>query len=99
VILFEPSTSEHISARTIDQIPITALSPAADCRTFAIGFVFLLFSSLLNHFPPVPPNCKRKLGHEFAKSMFMMCICRSRHFMDFDNTRVLENLNHHANLD
>ncbi|CAG8973542.1 hypothetical protein HYALB_00002868 [Hymenoscyphus albidus] len=38
VILFEPSTSEHISARTIDQIPVTALAPAADCRTYAIGF-------------------------------------------------------------
>ena len=37
VILFEPTTSEHISARTIDQIAITALAPAADCRTFAIG--------------------------------------------------------------
>lgn len=37
VILFEPSTSEHISARTIDQIPVTALAPAADCRTYAIG--------------------------------------------------------------
>ncbi|KAI0832966.1 hypothetical protein F5Y06DRAFT_301384 [Hypoxylon sp. FL0890] len=38
VILFEPTTSEHISARTIDQIPVTALAPAADCRTFAIGY-------------------------------------------------------------
>jgi hypothetical protein len=38
VILFEPTTSEHISARTIDQIPITALAPAADCRTYAIGY-------------------------------------------------------------
>ncbi|KAN0119609.1 hypothetical protein V8E51_001817 [Hyaloscypha variabilis] len=38
VILFEPTTSEHISARTIDQIPITALAPAADCRTYALGF-------------------------------------------------------------
>ena len=38
MILFEPTTSEHISARTIDQIPITALAPAADCRTYAIGF-------------------------------------------------------------
>lgn len=38
VILFEPTTSEHISARTIDQIPVTALAPAADCRTYAIGF-------------------------------------------------------------
>ena len=39
VILFEPTTSEHLSARTIDQIAITAISPAADCRTFAIGYV------------------------------------------------------------
>ncbi|RYP09914.1 hypothetical protein DL765_008286 [Monosporascus sp. GIB2] len=38
VILFEPTTSEHISARTIDQIAVTALAPAADCRTFAIGY-------------------------------------------------------------
>ncbi|KAI9744864.1 MAG: hypothetical protein M1818_001789 [Claussenomyces sp. TS43310] len=38
VILFEPSTSEHISARTIDQVPITALAPASDCRTYAIGY-------------------------------------------------------------
>lgn len=37
VILFEPSTSEHISARTIFD-PVTALAPAADCRTFAIGY-------------------------------------------------------------
>jgi WD40 repeat protein len=39
IILFEPSTSEHISARTLDQIAVTALAPAADCRTFAIGYV------------------------------------------------------------
>lgn len=38
VILFEPSTSEHISARTIYD-PITALAPASDCRTFAIGYL------------------------------------------------------------
>ncbi|KAK3899306.1 hypothetical protein C8A05DRAFT_18238 [Staphylotrichum tortipilum] len=38
VILFEPTTSEHLSARTIDQIAISAISPAADCRTFAIGY-------------------------------------------------------------
>ncbi|KAK3315033.1 hypothetical protein B0H66DRAFT_331519 [Apodospora peruviana] len=38
VIMFEPSTSEHISARTIDQISITAIAPASDCRTFAIGY-------------------------------------------------------------
>lgn len=37
VILFEPSTSEHISARTIYD-PITAVAPASDCRTFAIGY-------------------------------------------------------------
>ncbi|KAH0266552.1 hypothetical protein KCU91_g10679, partial [Aureobasidium melanogenum] len=37
IILFEPSTSEHISARTIYD-PITAIAPAADSRTFAIGF-------------------------------------------------------------
>lgn len=38
IILFEPSTSEHISARTIFD-PITALAPASDCRTFAIGYL------------------------------------------------------------
>lgn len=38
VVLFEPSTSEHISARTIFD-PITALAPAMDCRTYAIGYV------------------------------------------------------------
>ncbi|KAF2018937.1 hypothetical protein BU24DRAFT_342511 [Aaosphaeria arxii CBS 175.79] len=38
VILFEPQTSEHLSARTIFD-PITALAPAADCRTFAIGYL------------------------------------------------------------
>ncbi|KAF2196764.1 hypothetical protein GQ43DRAFT_484676 [Delitschia confertaspora ATCC 74209] len=38
VILFEPSTSEHLSSRTIFD-PITALAPAADCRTFAIGYL------------------------------------------------------------
>ncbi|KAK2736322.1 hypothetical protein FQN55_001708 [Onygenales sp. PD_40] len=37
VILFEPSTSEHISARTIFD-PITALAPGTDCRTYAIGY-------------------------------------------------------------
>jgi len=36
IIIFEPTTSEHISARTIFD-PITALAPANDCRTFAIG--------------------------------------------------------------
>ncbi|KAH8425187.1 uncharacterized protein LDX57_002936 [Aspergillus melleus] len=36
VILFEPSTSENISCRTIFD-PITALAPGSDCRTYAIG--------------------------------------------------------------
>lgn len=40
VILFEPSTSEHISARTIFD-PITALAPAFDCQTYAIGSVII----------------------------------------------------------
>lgn len=44
MILFEPTTSEHLSARTLDQIAITAISPAADCRTFAIGWVQPPFS-------------------------------------------------------
>lgn len=38
VILFEPSTSEHISTRTIFD-PITSLAPATDCKTYAIGYV------------------------------------------------------------
>ncbi|RMZ85615.1 hypothetical protein DV737_g544, partial [Chaetothyriales sp. CBS 132003] len=37
VILFEPSTSEHVSARTIFD-PITAIAPSADCKTYAIGY-------------------------------------------------------------
>ncbi|KAL2813915.1 hypothetical protein BJX63DRAFT_209257 [Aspergillus granulosus] len=37
VILFEPSTSENVSCRTIFD-PITALAPATDCRTYAIGY-------------------------------------------------------------
>ncbi|PKS09746.1 hypothetical protein jhhlp_004367 [Lomentospora prolificans] len=38
IILFEPRTQEHVSARTIDQIAVTALAPSGDCRTFAIGY-------------------------------------------------------------
>ncbi|EPQ67855.1 Bgt-2838 [Blumeria graminis f. sp. tritici] len=38
VILFELSTSENLNVKTIDQVSITALAPAVDCRTFAIGF-------------------------------------------------------------
>ncbi|PGH14492.1 hypothetical protein AJ79_02985 [Helicocarpus griseus UAMH5409] len=37
VILYEPATSEHVSSRTIFD-PITALAPANDCRTYAIGY-------------------------------------------------------------
>lgn len=49
IILFEPSTSEHLSARTIFD-PITALAPASDCRTFAIGYVRLgQWQSFTNH--------------------------------------------------
>lgn len=48
VILFEPSTSEHISSKTIFD-PITSLAPASDCRTFAIGCV----SSRACHFTPL----------------------------------------------
>ncbi|KAG7413164.1 hypothetical protein Forpi1262_v017205 [Fusarium oxysporum f. sp. raphani] len=38
IIMFEPSTSEHVSSRTIGQIAVTILAPSADCRTFAIGY-------------------------------------------------------------
>ncbi|PCD22211.1 hypothetical protein AU210_016003 [Fusarium oxysporum f. sp. radicis-cucumerinum] len=38
IIMFEPSTSQHVSSRTIDKIAVTALAPSADCRTFAIGY-------------------------------------------------------------
>ncbi|OAP62929.1 hypothetical protein AYL99_02156 [Fonsecaea erecta] len=38
VILFEPATTEHISARTIFD-PITAIAPSSDCKTYAIGWV------------------------------------------------------------
>lgn len=37
IILFEPSTDENICARTIFD-PITAIAPASDNRTFAIGY-------------------------------------------------------------
>ncbi|KAL2418619.1 hypothetical protein ABEF91_004618 [Exophiala dermatitidis] len=37
VILFEPATSDHISARTIFD-PITAIAPSSDCKTYAIGY-------------------------------------------------------------
>jgi hypothetical protein len=51
VILFEPSTSEHKSARTIYD-PITAIAPAADCQTYAIGYNngSILIASLLPSF-------------------------------------------------
>lgn len=49
IILFEPSTSEHISARTIFD-PITAIAPSADCKTFAIGYAFRIFLAALKSF-------------------------------------------------
>ncbi|KAJ5159832.1 uncharacterized protein N7482_006836 [Penicillium canariense] len=51
VILFEPPTSEHTSARTIFD-PITALAPATDCRTYAIGYQngSILIANLLPQF-------------------------------------------------
>ena len=36
IILFQPQNSEHISARTIID-PITAIAPAWDCKTYAVG--------------------------------------------------------------
>ena len=45
VIVFDPSNTEHRSNRTIFD-PITALAPAADCQTYAIGSVYAtLYSS------------------------------------------------------
>lgn len=38
VIRFNPSNTEHDSARTIFD-PITAIAPASDCQTYAIGSV------------------------------------------------------------
>jgi len=37
VILFDPLTSESISARTIFD-PLCSIAPAADCKTFALGY-------------------------------------------------------------
>jgi len=38
IVLFEPSSAEHISVRTIYD-PLTAIAPASDCSTFALGQV------------------------------------------------------------
>lgn len=38
VILFDPIRSESISARTIFD-PLCSIAPAADCKTFALGYV------------------------------------------------------------
>lgn len=38
VILFDPNRSESISARTIFD-PLCSIAPAADCKTFALGYV------------------------------------------------------------
>jgi len=36
VTIIEPCTAEHVSVQTIHD-PITAIAPASDCRTYAIG--------------------------------------------------------------
>ena len=38
VVIFTPSHGEHKSTRTIYD-PITAIAPAWDCQTYAIGLV------------------------------------------------------------
>ncbi|KAK4444605.1 WD40-repeat-containing domain protein [Podospora aff. communis PSN243] len=38
VVVFDPAASQHVSIPTIDQLAITALAPADDCKTFAIGY-------------------------------------------------------------
>ena len=43
VVIFTPSHGEHKSTRTI-YVPITALAPAWDFQSYAIGFVFLTIS-------------------------------------------------------
>ena len=40
VVIFTPSHGEHKSTRTIYD-PITAIAPAWDCQTYAIGLVFV----------------------------------------------------------
>jgi WD40 repeat protein len=37
IILFDPTTKEHMSRKTIYD-PITSLAPSIDCKTFAIGY-------------------------------------------------------------
>lgn len=46
-MLFEPSTSEHVSARTIFD-PITALAPGSDCQTYAIGYAYAVLQDRAN---------------------------------------------------
>lgn len=67
VILFEPSTSEHISARTIYD-PITAIAPSSDCSAYAIGYqngsillatlrpTFTILHTLTTQQAPLPIN-------------------------------------------
>ena len=43
VVIFTPSHGEHKSTRTFYD-PITAIAPAWDCQTYAIGLVFLAVS-------------------------------------------------------
>lgn len=53
IILFEPSTSEHISARTIFD-PITALAPASDCRSYAVGYASITVITSISALNPPP---------------------------------------------
>ena len=65
VILFEPSTSEHISCRTIFD-PITALAPSSDCRTYAIGYaiysLFRLVKVLYSEVQPILTETRYQNG-------------------------------------
>ncbi|KAI9888270.1 MAG: hypothetical protein M1814_000783 [Vezdaea aestivalis] len=51
IILFDPTTSEHLSVRTIYD-PITAIAPNSDCQTYALGYMngSILIASLLPNF-------------------------------------------------
>ena len=66
--MFEPSTSEHVSARTIFD-PITAIGPSSDCKTYAIGYnngsillaslqpSFTILHTLMTSRAPSPISC------------------------------------------
>ena len=40
IILFDPVRAEAITARTIGD-PLCSIAPTADCKSFALGYVFL----------------------------------------------------------